>query len=260
MTTTPGARGLYDPAYEHDACGVAFVARLRAPASHEVVVRALRALDHLEHRGAEGADPFTGDGAGILVQLPDELLRAEAGFELPPAGRYGVAMCFLPQDDAARDEAIKLLERSTTDEGQRVLGWRDVPIDEDSCGRTARACMPHIAQLFVGAADDVADQDALERKLYVIRRVVEQAGLAGLADPQLLVAHARLQGHADGAAAAVLLPRPQGRAHGQPPGARALALLDEHLPELGAGASLPDARPQRRDQHAARQQKLDESA
>jgi glutamate synthase (NADPH) large chain len=180
---TPGARGLYDPAYEHDACGVAFVARLRAPASHEVVVRALRALDHLEHRGAEGADPFTGDGAGILVQLPDELLRVTAGVELPPAGRYGVAMCFLPQDADRRGEAIKLLERTVEAEGQRVLGWRDVPIDEDACGRTARACMPHVAQLFVGAGDAIEDQDALERKLYVIRRVVELAELEGLSIP-----------------------------------------------------------------------------
>jgi glutamate synthase domain-containing protein 1 len=173
------ARGLYDPSYEHDACGVAFVARLRAPASHEVLERALTALDHLEHRGAEGADPDTGDGAGILLQLPDAFLRAEAGFELPPEGRYGVAMCFLPRGNPA--EAMRLLEESAEAEGQTVLGWRDVPVAEGACGTTARECAPRIAQLFVGAADDIADQDALERKLYVIRRVAERAAPPDLA-------------------------------------------------------------------------------
>ena len=130
--TTPhlrAARGLYDASYEHDACGVAFVARLGAPATHEVVSRALWALEHLEHRGAEGADPDTGDGAGILIQLPDAFLRAEAGFELPPEGRYGVAVCFLPRDGEARARAVELLEERVRTEGQRLLGWRDVPVD-----------------------------------------------------------------------------------------------------------------------------------
>ncbi|HEX2415487.1 MAG TPA: glutamate synthase central domain-containing protein, partial [Thermoleophilaceae bacterium] len=167
------ARGLYDPSYEHDACGVAFVARLRAPASHEVVLRALTALEHLEHRGAEGADPDTGDGAGILLQLPDAFLRAEAGLRLPEAGRYGVAMCFLPPGNPT--EAMRLLEESAEAEGQQVLGWREVPVAEGACGTTARAVAPRIAQLFVGAGEHVADQDALERKLYVVRRVAERA-------------------------------------------------------------------------------------
>ena len=119
--------GLYDPTYEHDACGVAFVARLGAPASHEVISRALWALEHLEHRGAEGADPDTGDGAGILVQLPDALLRGDVGFELPEAGRYGVAVCFLPSDEFAREHAERLLEETTAQEGQRVLGGATCP-------------------------------------------------------------------------------------------------------------------------------------
>src|SRR5918997_561099 len=122
------ARGLYDPTSERDACGVAFVARLGAPASHEVISRALWALEHLEHRGAEGADPDTGDGAGILVQLPDELLRRDAGLELPELGRYGVAVCFLPVDESECTRAERLLERTVAEEGQRVLGWRDVPV------------------------------------------------------------------------------------------------------------------------------------
>jgi glutamate synthase domain-containing protein 2/glutamate synthase domain-containing protein 1/glutamate synthase domain-containing protein 3 len=173
--------GLYDPTHEHDACGVAFVARLGAPASHEVVSRALWALEHLEHRGAEGADADTGDGAGILVQLPDAFLRAVAGFELPEPGRYGVAVCFLPSDAAARAAAERLLERTVQQEGQRVLGWRDVPVEPQHCGRIARASAPHIRQLFVAAGEGVEDQDALERKLYVIRRVVEKQEVEGLA-------------------------------------------------------------------------------
>ncbi len=165
------SRGLYDPSYEHDACGVAFVARLRAPASHEVISRALWALENLEHRGAAGADPDSGDGAGILVGLPDEFLRAEAGFELPEPGRYGVAMCFLPRVDG--DRARQLVERVVEDEGQRVLGWREVPVRDEACGTTARAVAPRIEQLIIGAGEEMADQDAFERTLYVIRRVVE---------------------------------------------------------------------------------------
>jgi glutamate synthase (NADPH) large chain len=173
--------GLYDPSHEHDACGVAFVARLAAPASHEVISRALWALEHLEHRGAEGADADTGDGAGILIQLPDGFLRDEVPFELPEPGRYGVAVCFLPVDLAERERAERLLERTVADEGQRVLGWRDVPVVPEHCGTIARAAAPCIRQLFVAAGDGVDDPDALERRLYVIRRVVEKEDLANLA-------------------------------------------------------------------------------
>jgi glutamate synthase (NADPH) large chain len=171
--------GLYDPTYEHDACGVAFVARLGAPASHEVVSRALWALEHLEHRGAEGADADTGDGAGLLIQMPDEFLRAEVGFDLPEPGRYGVAVGFLPVDEQAREQAERLIETTVEAEGQRVLGWRDVPVDPEHCGTVARAAAPCIKQLFVASSLD--DQDAFERKLYVIRRVVEKQELPGLA-------------------------------------------------------------------------------
>ena len=115
MTPLQAAHGLYDASYEHDACGVAFVARLRAPASNEVVSCALSALEHMEHRGAEGADPDTGDGAGILLQIPDAFLRDEVDFELPPAGRYGVAMCFLPPGNPA--EAMRLLEETRRGRG-----------------------------------------------------------------------------------------------------------------------------------------------
>jgi glutamate synthase (NADPH/NADH) large chain/glutamate synthase (ferredoxin) len=172
----PKADGLYDPRFEHDACGVAMVARLDDTPTHEVVERALEALDNLEHRGAEGADVRTGDGAGILVQIPDAFLRGVVGFELPEPGRYGVGMCFLPHDPAVRSKLEEMIERNVRVEGQRVLGWRDVPVDEEHVGATANASRPYIKQLFVAAGDGFEDdQDAFERKLYVIRRIVELA-------------------------------------------------------------------------------------
>ena len=172
----PQADGLYDPRFEHDACGVAMVARLDNEPLHEVVARALEALDNLEHRGAEGADVRTGDGAGILTQLPDAFFRGVVDFELPEFGRYGVGVCFLPRDLAHRDKLEQLVERNVRAEGQRVLGWRDVPIDEAHVGDTANASRPQIRQVFIEAGpghDD--DHDAFERKLYVIRRIIELA-------------------------------------------------------------------------------------
>jgi glutamate synthase (NADPH/NADH) large chain/glutamate synthase (ferredoxin) len=176
----PKAVGLYDPRFEHDACGVGMVARLDNQPTHEVVSRAITALENLEHRGASGADPRTGDGAGILMQMPDELLRAVVDFELPPQGAYGVLMCFLPTDAEARGRLEALMERTVGELGQHVLGWREVPIDAQQTGEVAGACRPVIRQLFVGAGTaEQADypegtqQDAFERKLYVIRRVCE---------------------------------------------------------------------------------------
>src|SRR4051812_43658198 len=163
------AQGLYDPSYEHDACGVAFVARLDGVATHEAVERALTALENLEHRGAAGADADTGDGAGILVQMPDTFLRAAAELKLPPRGTYGVAVCFLPQKASRRLELEQLLEDTVEAEGQVVLGWRDVPVDGRHVGSHARLFAPVVRQLFVAASGELAaDPDAFERKLYVI--------------------------------------------------------------------------------------------
>jgi glutamate synthase (NADPH/NADH) large chain/glutamate synthase (ferredoxin) len=166
--------GLYDPSFEHDACGVAFVARLDAQPSHETVERALVALANLEHRGAAGADKDTGDGAGILVQIPDGFFRREIP-GLPPAGLYGIGTCF-----GARCDAI---ETAIRQEGQRLVCWRDVPVDDAHVGRTAKESMPRIRQ-FVVAAEGI-DGDAFERKLYVIRRVAELAAGPGLVIPSL---------------------------------------------------------------------------
>ncbi|MFT4035819.1 MAG: glutamate synthase large subunit [Patulibacter sp.] len=169
---TRPADGLYDPRNEHDACGVALVAKLDNVPTREIVSMALEALDNLEHRGAEGADANTGDGAGILLQLPDEFLRAVAPAELPPAGQYGVAMCFLPQDAALRAEIKQFLETTVVTEGQAVIGWRTVPVEPDTIGVVANQSRPIFEQLFIGAGQ-VDDQDAFERKLYVIRRIAE---------------------------------------------------------------------------------------
>ncbi len=179
---TMEAVGLYDPAFEHDACGIAFVARPDGARSHETIVHALRALENLEHRGAAGADADTGDGAGILVQMPDAFLRETVPFELPPVGRYGVAVCFLPHDATRRLELEQLLADAVVAEGQSVLGWRDVPVHRNEAGAQARAFAPVIRQLFVAAAEDVGDVLAFERKLYVIRRLAE-----GAAGPDLVV-------------------------------------------------------------------------
>jgi glutamate synthase domain-containing protein 2/glutamate synthase domain-containing protein 1/glutamate synthase domain-containing protein 3 len=181
----PQAVGLYHPENEHDACGVAFVAKVTSGADHGVVQRALYALENLEHRGAAGADPSTGDGAGILLQLPDAFFRAIAGVELPPAGRYAVGMCFLPHDEAARARLVALIARTVAEEGQHVLGWREVPVDAAHVGVVAGASAPCIRQLLVGAGEDVADQDAFERRLYVIRRLIEKAAGSELAVPSL---------------------------------------------------------------------------
>ena len=182
MPRPTGQVGLYDPQYEHDACGVAFVARLNGEPTHETVQRAVVALANLEHRGAAGADPNTGDGAGILLQMPDDLLRGVID-DLPPQGAYGVCVCFLPQDEARRAELQELLERTVTDEGQRVVGWRDIPVDKDYVGITANFYAPYIKQLVVAAEGPLTeDHDAFERKLYVIRRVAELA-----AGPELVI-------------------------------------------------------------------------
>ena len=180
----PGASGLYDPRNEHDSCGIALVAKLWGEASHAVVEKALDALENMEHRGAEGADPNTGDGAGILLQIPDGFLRAAvAGVELPPPGRYGVGVCYLPTDPERRAVLEQLIEETIEAEGQRALWWRDVPVDDRHVGDTARLAAPFIRQVVIEASEEIQTQDAFERKLYVLRRVIERAAGRDLALP-----------------------------------------------------------------------------
>jgi glutamate synthase domain-containing protein 1 len=175
----PPRQGLYDPALEHDACGVGFVASIAGDASHRIVEQGIEVLLNLEHRGACGCDPDTGDGAGLLVQLPDAFLRRECGAQgisLPPAGRYAVGMIFLDPDGGAAARQVEILEQTVAAEGQQVLGWRDVPCDPQAIGRIARESLPTVRQILVAAEGPCAeDAQAFERKLYVIRRLAEQA-------------------------------------------------------------------------------------
>jgi glutamate synthase domain-containing protein 2/glutamate synthase domain-containing protein 1/glutamate synthase domain-containing protein 3 len=183
-TAPPGATGLYHPTQEHDSCGIALVAKLWGEASHAVVEKALDALENMEHRGAEGADPNTGDGAGILLQIPDAFIRgAVAGIDLPVPGRYGVGVCYLPPDPERRLALEQLIEDTIAAEGQRAMWWRDVPVDDRFVGETARLSAPVIRQVLIEADPEVEDQGAFERKLYVIRRVIERAAGAELALP-----------------------------------------------------------------------------
>ena len=167
-------QGLYDPANEHDACGVGFVAHIKGQRAHSIVRQGLKILENLDHRGAVGADKLMGDGAGILIQLPDEFYRAQMavqGIELPPPGEYGVGMIFLPKECASRQACEKQVERAIAAEGQVLLGWRDVPVDREMpMSPTVRAKEPVIRQVFIGRGADVIVPDALERKLYVIRK------------------------------------------------------------------------------------------
>jgi glutamate synthase (NADPH/NADH) large chain/glutamate synthase (ferredoxin) len=166
--------GLYAPQNEHDACGVGFVAHIKGTKSHDIVKNALKILENLDHRGAVGADKLMGDGAGILIQLPDALYREEMaaqGVMLPPPGEYGVGMIFLPKEHASRLACEQEMERAVKAEGQVLLGWRDVPVNRDMpMSPTVRAKEPILRQVFIGRGNDVIVQDALERKLYVIRK------------------------------------------------------------------------------------------
>ena len=189
----PQRQGLYDPANEHDSCGVGFVANIKGLKSHEIIRDGLRMLANLDHRGAKGADPLVGDGAGCLIQIPDALFRGWAdsqAINLPPAGDYAVAMCFLPQDAESREEAERRLERFIEIEGQILLGWRDVPTNSEGLGQAVLASMPVIRQAIVARGPRVTDQDQFERKILAIRKqtqnplceIAEKKDLPGLAD------------------------------------------------------------------------------
>ena len=177
--TLSKTQGLYQSNQEHDACGVGFVAHIKGQKSHAIVSQALKILENLDHRGAVGADKLMGDGAGILIQIPDALYRQEMalqGVVLPPLGEYGVGIIFLPKEQASKEACEQEMERAIKAEGQVLLGWRDVPINQDMpMSPTVRAKEPLIRQVFIGRGNDVIVQDALERKLYVIRKTASAA-------------------------------------------------------------------------------------
>ena len=174
----PSKQGLYDPYNEHDACGVGFVAHIKGVKSHAIVRQGLQILENLTHRGAVGADPLAGDGAGILLQLPDTFLREECaalGFSLPEPGQYAAGMIFLPQDPKSRAACEALLESTIVEEGQQLLGWRDVPTSNGGLGESVKRVEPVVRQLFVAQGEGCEAQEAFERKLFVIRKLVENA-------------------------------------------------------------------------------------
>jgi glutamate synthase domain-containing protein 2/glutamate synthase domain-containing protein 1/glutamate synthase domain-containing protein 3 len=178
QSEAPGDQGLYRTSDEHDACGVGFVADIKGRRSHAIVRNALDLLINLEHRGACGSDPTTGDGAGILIQLPDQFLRAAVSFSLPPSGAYGAGLVFLPTDRAASAGLRALVERTAAEEGQPVLGWRPVPTNLAAVGVSAAAVAPTFEQVFIGRSAELEGPDAserFERKLYVIRKRIERA-------------------------------------------------------------------------------------
>jgi glutamate synthase (NADPH/NADH) large chain len=170
----PPKCGLYDPQFEHDSCGVGFVVNIKGIKSHSIVEQALQILVNLEHRGACGCDPETGDGAGMLLQIPHALFEKSFHGPLPKPGHYGVGMVFLPRDPTERGICEAIVERIVAEEGQIFLGWREVPVDNSQIGWASRAVEPVIRQFFVGRAPNLTDEDAFERKLYVIRKVIER--------------------------------------------------------------------------------------
>ena len=174
-TALPPAQGLYDPRCEHDACGIGFVSHIKGRRSHDIIVKGIEVLINLTHRGACGCDPETGDGAGILIQIPHKFFARECvrlGFTLPPASEYGVGMTFLPVEKQHRLQCEGVIERIVREEGLTVLGWRDTPIDASTIGRVARGSQPYIQQIFIARARGM-HEDQLERRLYIVRKRTE---------------------------------------------------------------------------------------
>lgn len=184
FSALPRAQGLYDPENEADSCGVAMVTDIKGRRSHSIVADGLTALEHLEHRGAAGAEPNSGDGAGILLQLPVELFAEVVDFDLPAptsngANTFATGICFLPQDSVARDAERHRIESIVVDEGLEVLGWRTVPVDPEGAdiGVTALGCMPFMAQLFLAAPERNGSRPGgvdLDRRVYPVRKLAEQ--------------------------------------------------------------------------------------
>ncbi|HKV40623.1 MAG TPA: glutamate synthase central domain-containing protein, partial [Blastocatellia bacterium] len=178
QVTAPAKQGMYDPRFEHDACGVGFVADVRGRKSNDIIQKSLKVLFNLEHRGACGCEANTGDGAGIVLQIPHSFFVKKCedlGIDLPPDGQYGVGMVFLPTEAHSRRQCESLFERVVRDEGQTVLGWRTVPTDDSTIGPTAKSSEPVVKQIFIGRGKDLLEGMSFERRLYIIRKQVEKA-------------------------------------------------------------------------------------
>jgi len=169
----PPKQGLYDPANEHENCGMGFIADIKNRKSHDIVCQGIQILINLDHRGAIGADPMCGDGAGILTQIPDALFREDVqnlGYDLPAQGNYAVGMVFLPRGNQEMNVCIEAIEQTVHIEGQTVIGWRDVPVNKQWLGETVKPIEPVIRQIFIKRGENCPNTDAFERKLYVIRK------------------------------------------------------------------------------------------
>src|SRR6476620_4407633 len=176
MQGLPPQQGLYDPAYEHDACGVGFICHIKGKASHKIVSDALLMLENMNHRGACGCESDSGDGAGLMVRTPDKFFRKEAarlGIKLPPERQYAVGMIFLPQEMVSRHQCEQMFEQGVRDYGMVVLGWRDVPVANRHAGLTPRKTEPLIRQCFVGMVETFFNRADFDRRLYLVRQRAE---------------------------------------------------------------------------------------
>lgn len=173
----PTKQGLYDPKYEHDACGIGAVININGERTNAIIEQALTVLNNLDHRGARGNEENTGDGAGILFQIPDRFFRIQAavnGFSLPKPGEYGVGMIFFCHDDGKRAAMKRIVEEEVENQGQKVLGWRVSPVNGEDLGEMARVSMPFVEQIFIERSEGTTDEMAFERRLFVIRRMIEK--------------------------------------------------------------------------------------
>ena len=264
------ARGLYDPALDKDSCGVGFIADLKGRKSHKIIDDGLTILLNLEHRGAVGADPRMGDGAGILVQIPHKFFVKEAagiGFKLPKPGEYAVGYLFMPQDSNWRQIIRDVYAEVVAREGLSMLGWREVPTDNSTLGESVKPTEPKHMQVFIGRGKKKFSEDEFERRLYILRKSISNAiyrrrerRTCGLLPGIDLLPHGDLQGYVPGRSARHILSRSARSGFRERACAGAPALLDQHFPDLVVGASVPLHRAQRRDQHAARQRQLDGGA
>ena len=260
----PSKQGLYDPRYEHDSCGVGFVVDIKGRRSRSIVDQAIQVLLNLEHRGACGCEPNTGDGAGILLQIPHLFFQRECPeLRLPGVGHYAVGMVFLPTEGEGRRECERLFEATVRQEGQRVLGWRTVPTDDAGIGPAALASRPIVRQIFVGRGEGISDELAFERKLYVIRKRVSKGAKRGIHERGIFYVSSLssrtvvYKGMLTTGQLTTFYPDLRDPRFRVGDGAGPLKVQHQHISQLGARSSLPLCRAQRRNQHAPRQHQLD---
>ena len=231
-------RGLYDSRFEHDACGVGLLVNVKGIKSHRLVEQGLQVLEHMVHRGAEGADPKTGDGAGIMVQVPHEFILLQ-GIPVPEKGRYGTGLVFMPKDEESQAMILDVIEREALQLGLKLMAVRDVPTNNEQLGSVARSAEPAIRQIFVS---DEETNDPIEIRLYLLRKAVEKkiaasGDIAGKEEFYIVSLSSRIIVYKG-----ILLSRPHESAFHDGNGTRAFALFDQHFSDVVAGPAVPYAR------------------